>query len=66
MVPDIAVPQEEAFDVALTAALEAVSEELHHAPAGPLAQLSKEVHGALAELQIKHKIRSMSASSRYS
>ena len=55
MVPDIAVPQEEAFDVALTAALKAISAELREATAGPLAQLSREVQGALAEWENKHK-----------
>ncbi len=55
VVPDIAVPQEEAFDVALTAALKAISVELREATAGPLAQLSREVQGALAELENKHK-----------
>jgi Peptidase family S41/N-terminal domain of Peptidase_S41 in eukaryotic IRBP len=55
VVPDIAVPQEEAFDVALVAALKAMSAELSATSAGPLAQLSREVQEALAQMESKHK-----------
>jgi retinol-binding protein 3 len=55
VVPDIVVPQEEAFDVALVAALKAISAELSTAATGPLAQLSKEAQEALAELESKPK-----------
>jgi C-terminal processing protease CtpA/Prc len=55
VVPDIAVPQEDAFDVALIAALKAVSEELSTTSTGPLAQLSTEVQEALAQLESKHQ-----------
>jgi C-terminal processing protease CtpA/Prc len=53
--PDIAVPQKEAFDVALLAALKVVSAELGSAASGPLAQLSNEVQEALAQLESKHE-----------
>src|SRR5215469_6886049 len=55
VVPDIAVPQEEAFDVALVAALKAISEELRTPSTGPLAQLSREVQKALAQVESKHQ-----------
>jgi Peptidase family S41/N-terminal domain of Peptidase_S41 in eukaryotic IRBP len=57
VVPDIAVPQEEAFEVALIAALTAVSEGLRTTSAGPLAQLSTEVQEALAQIESKPKTR---------
>jgi C-terminal processing protease CtpA/Prc len=53
--PDIAVPQEEAFDVALLTALKAVSTELRTPSTGPLAQLSREVQEALAQVESKQK-----------
>ena len=56
--PDIAVPQEEAFDVALLTALKAVSTELRTPSTGPLAQLSREVQEALAQVESKQKTRS--------
>jgi hypothetical protein len=55
VVPDIAVPQEEAFDVALVAALEAMSAVLRATSTGPLAQLSREVQEALAQMESKPK-----------
>jgi hypothetical protein len=54
VVPEIAVPQEEAFDVAFVAALKAVSAELGTTSTGPLAQLSTEVQEALAQMESKH------------
>jgi C-terminal processing protease CtpA/Prc len=55
--PDIAVPREEAFDVALVAALKVVSAELSATStgplAGPLAQLSTEAQEALAQIESK-------------
>ena len=53
--PDIAVPAEEAFDVAVVAALKAVSAELSTTSTGPLAQLSTEVREALAQMESKHQ-----------
>ena len=54
VVPDFAVPQEEALDVALVTALKAVSAEVGTTSSGPLAQLSKEVQEALAQMESKH------------
>jgi C-terminal processing protease CtpA/Prc len=53
VIPDVAVPQEEAFDVALIAALKAISAELRTPSTGPLAQLSTEVQEALAQIESK-------------
>jgi retinol-binding protein 3 len=55
VVPDIAVPQEQAFDVALVTALKAISAELRTAATDPLAQLSKEAQEALAQMESKPK-----------
>jgi hypothetical protein len=55
VIPDVAVPQEEAFDVALVAALKAISAELRTPSTGALAQLSSEVQEALAQIESKRK-----------
>jgi hypothetical protein len=55
VVPDIAVPQEQAFEIALVAALKVVSEELGTPSTGPRAQLSSEVEEALAQIESKRK-----------
>jgi len=55
VVPEIAVPQEKAFDVAFVAALKAVSAEPDTSSTGPRAQLSREVREALAEMESKQK-----------
>lgn len=57
VVPDIAVPQEDAFDVALVEALKAVSAELSTVATGPLAQLYREAQEALAQMENKGRIR---------
>lgn len=54
--PDIAVPQEEAFDVARVAALKAVSAELSAESTGPLAQLYREAQEALAQADNDRRI----------
>jgi hypothetical protein len=55
VLPDVAVPQEEAFDVALVAALKAISAELRTPSTGAPAQLSSEVAEALAQRESKRE-----------